>query len=189
MRSPRRWRITAAARATLTTGLREGVPSGGTEGTVLFGPELAVGATLDASGLVAPSVELSGSWTKTGTVRTTAGAVTVAAALGGVTGCPVRIPVGSAAALRPCLLVGSGAFTASSPASTKVEPAFAVSPVGRFDWRLGRFVLGVDGGVSVRPTPEFFFGVPGASSSARVVAYQASRVGGIARLGVTVLLP
>jgi hypothetical protein len=173
-----RWRFTAALRASLVTGFS----GGGTSG-VLVAPEAALGVTLDSPGVVAPSFEISGSWTETGSLHTVDGSVTVSAGFPGLTACPIRVPIGAGLGLRPCLLVSAGELAATSGTSTKQEPAFAVSPLARLEWRLGRFLLEADGGASFRPHTQFYF-TPGP-----VVAYDASVVGGIAHAGAAVLFP
>jgi hypothetical protein len=181
------WRFSAGARVAVLSAVGPNVE---------VAPALVFGVELDRAGLLAPSFELSGTGTTSGTIPTVAGEGTLALAGGAVAACPIRLRIGGGLSLRPCLEMGAGAFIGTSHASasqavpevigsTEARPFLALLPLGRVEWKLARhFVVTADGGPDIPLLhADFYF------SPSNIQLYDVKNVGATGRLGVFFVWP
>jgi hypothetical protein len=178
---PPRWRFTGALRGALLDGLGPRLE---------IAPEVALGITLDAQGLLAPSFELSGTWATSGSIATSAGTATLTLWGGAVAACPVRIALGRRFAVRPCAEVSAGVISGSASGANVVsaaatEPRVALTPLIRLDWSLSEsFSLEAETGPSFELSQDHFFFEPSGTP-----VYDLPAVGSVTRLGVVVQWP
>jgi hypothetical protein len=185
--APRHWRVFAAAYAEI---------AGAAGPNVEFAPQLALGTMLDAPGLFAPELELSGTWATSGTFATTLSppaSATLTLLDAALAGCPLRFDVGLGLGFRPCAALQLGALRASSSlagSTDQVQPWLAAAVLARAEWRVGRyFMVGVDGGAVFPILHDDYFFTNVAANPSRTTVYDVPRIGGIARLGAAVLWP
>jgi hypothetical protein len=183
-----RWRFTGAVRGALLDGLGPRLE---------IAPEVALGVTLDAPGVFAPSFELSGTWATSGSIETSAGAATLTLWGGAVAACPVRIALGSRFAARPCAEVSAGVIAGSAsganvaPAPAQTEPRLALTPLVRLDWLVSRwFSVEAEAGPSFELSGDhFYFATTSSANSVQTPVYDLASVGSVTRLGVVVPWP
>jgi hypothetical protein len=154
-----------------------------------FAPGAAIGAMLDAPGLLAPELLLSGNWATSGGIATPVGQATLTLADGALTGCPLRLAAGAAFGLRPCAELQLGALSASGsgatvvPPTSQVRPWGAIAALGRIEWKLrGAVELEAAGGALFPFISDSFFFTPS-------VPIGTSQVGAFARLGIAIVWP
>lgn len=180
--APPRWRFLGAIRGALVSGAGPSFE---------LAPDVALGVALDAPGLLAPTIELSGTWTTSGDIVTSGGVAVLTLWQAGLEACPLRLALGGGFALRPCaqlsagVLRGSGSGKNVVPAGAQVAPRLTAAPLLRVEWRPnGWFGVEGEGGPDFEITRDRFFFEPGGAE-----VYAAPVVGSVTRVGVVLLWP
>jgi hypothetical protein len=160
---PRRWHVTGGAHAGAIGALGRGLA---------FAPSVSVGTMFDGRGWFAPSLELVGTWAEGTTIATALGSASLRLLDAALSGCPLRISLSDAVALRPCVEfhVGSIRATAAGPTltgdTTASRPWMATGAFARAEWRVARsLLLDAQAGATFALLQERFYFTPATTIS------------------------